>query len=141
MDGQSRPLQPVLRDEVYRIGREALTNAFRHAQAKSIEVEIKYSSRQLRLLVRDDGCGIDPQTLKTGRDGHWGLLGMRGRADRIGGRFQVWSRASAGTEIELTVPGHIAFQDQGNQVRDWFRKQIERRTRGRRPRTGNGAND
>ncbi|HUE00981.1 MAG TPA: ATP-binding protein, partial [Bryobacteraceae bacterium] len=77
VQGQRRPLRPVLRDELYRIGREALVNAFRHSGAKSIEVEVEYSARQLRILVRDDGCGIDPQLLHSGRDGHWGLPGMR----------------------------------------------------------------
>ena len=84
VDGQPRPLHPVLRDEVYRIGREALVNAFRHSGAKSIEMEIEYASSQLRMLVRDNGCGIDPQMLHSGRDGHWGLSGhaRAGRANR-----------------------------------------------------------
>ncbi len=122
VDGERRPLHPVLRDEVYRIGREALTNAFRHAQAKSIDVELTYSSRALRLLVRDDGRGIDPQVLHAGRDGHWGLPGMRERADRIGARLQVFSSSTAGTEIELSVPSHLAFEDQRRQTpkSKWF---------------------
>ena len=87
VDGQPRPLHPLLRDEVYRIGREALINAFRHARAKSIEIELKYSSSQLRIMVRDDGCGIDPQVLRSGRDGHWGLIGnaREGGPDRRAG--------------------------------------------------------
>jgi ligand-binding sensor domain-containing protein len=112
VDGEQRPLHPVLRDDVYRIGREALINAFRHARAKKIEMEVKYTSRRFCILVRDDGCGIDPSVLQTGRDGHWGLSGMRERADRIGARLQVMSSASAGTEIELSVPGNVAFQSQ-----------------------------
>ena len=120
VDGERRPLHPVLRDEVYRIGREALINAFRHAQAKNIEIELKYSSSHLRLLVRDDGCGIDPQLLSSGHDGHWGLLGMRERADRIGARFHLFSNATAGTEIELSVPSHVAFLDQSDRRLRWF---------------------
>ena len=89
--GLPRPLHPLLRDEVYRIGREALINAFRHARAKKIEIELKYSLRHLHVVVRDDGCGIDPQALKSGVDGHWGLSGMRERADRIGARFHVFT--------------------------------------------------
>lgn len=112
VDGEPRPFEPVLRDEVYKIGREALINAFRHAHARKIEVELRYSSKRLRILVRDDGCGIDPNVVKTGRDGHWGLRGMRERADRIGARLRVMSSASAGTEIELSVPGEVAFQSQ-----------------------------
>ncbi len=110
VEGLPRPLHPVMRDEVYRIGREALVNAFRHSGAAAIEVEIEFAARALRLLVRDDGCGIDPQVLEAGRDGHWGLSGMRERAERMGARLKVWSRAGAGTEVELSVPGDIAFQ-------------------------------
>jgi ligand-binding sensor domain-containing protein/signal transduction histidine kinase len=120
VDGDRKPLHPLLRDEVYRIGREALLNAFRHAQAKSIEIELKYSSRQLRVFVRDDGRGIDPQLLISGTDGHWGLLGMRERADRIGARFHVFSNATAGTEIELSVPSHVAFVDESGRKLKWF---------------------
>jgi len=110
----------VLRDEVYRIGREALLNAFRHARAKSIEIELKYSSTQLRVFVRDDGCGIDPKLISTGTDGHWGLVGMRERADRIGARFHVFSNATVGTEIELSVPSHVAFVGQSHRRMRWF---------------------
>jgi signal transduction histidine kinase len=109
VEGQVRPLHPLIRDDVYRIGREALVNAFRHSQAGLIEVELNYTSRHLRLLVRDDGNGIDPKVLREGRDGHWGLSGMRERADRIGARFVVRSQAGGGTEVELSVPGEIAF--------------------------------
>ncbi len=111
VDGERRPLHPVLRDEVYRIGREAVINAFRHARAGKIEMELRYSAKNLTLMVRDDGRGIDPNVLKTGRDGHFGLMGMRERADRIGAQFHVMSSASAGTEIELSIPGKIVFQN------------------------------
>jgi signal transduction histidine kinase/ligand-binding sensor domain-containing protein len=120
VDGERRPLHPVLRDEVYRIGREALINAFRHARAKKIELELKYSSKGLSVLVRDDGCGIDHSVLQTGRDGHWGLSGMRERADRIGARLHVMTSSSAGTEVELSVPSQLAFQDQSVGGLKWF---------------------
>src|SRR4029077_11831702 len=107
---------------VYRIGREALINAFRHARAKNIEVELKYSPRQLRVLVRDDGCGIEPGILQSGRDGHWGLSGMRERAEQIGARLHVYSSGAAGTEVELSVPGHIAFQGHSRHRLRWFGK-------------------
>ena len=110
VEGRPRPLHPIIRDEVYSIGREALVNAFRHSRARSIEVEVEYIANHLRILVRDDGCGIDPEVLRAGRDGHWGLSGMRERAERIGARLKVWSRAAAGTEVELSIPGHVAFQ-------------------------------
>jgi signal transduction histidine kinase/ligand-binding sensor domain-containing protein len=120
VDGQQRPLRPSLGDEVYRIGREALLNAFRHSRANQIEIELEYSPTQLRVFVRDNGSGIDPSILNSGRDGHWGLSGMRERADRIGARFQVLSRASAGTEIQLAIPGRLAFQDRFSRKRRWF---------------------
>jgi signal transduction histidine kinase len=110
VEGEPRPLHPVLRDEIYRIGREALVNAFRHSCATSIEVELEYESKRLHMSVRDNGRGIDPHVLRSGRDGHWGLAGMRERAERIGGEFHVWSSASAGTEIELSVPARVAFR-------------------------------
>jgi signal transduction histidine kinase/ligand-binding sensor domain-containing protein len=119
-EGQQRPLHPLLRDEVYRIGREALINAFRHARANQIDVTLTYNSNQLRLVVRDDGCGIDPKFLRSGREGHWGLSGMRERADRIGARLQVFSSASSGTELELSVPGRVAFQDHSDGRLRWF---------------------
>ncbi|HEV8037747.1 MAG TPA: two-component regulator propeller domain-containing protein [Bryobacteraceae bacterium] len=109
VEGRPRPLHPLLRDEVYRIGREALVNAFRHSHARQIEAALEYGSDQLRIQVRDNGCGIDPEVLRSGRDGHWGLPGMRERAERIGARLIVWSSAAAGTEVELSIPGHIAF--------------------------------
>jgi signal transduction histidine kinase/ligand-binding sensor domain-containing protein len=121
-EGQPRRLHPLFRDEVYRIGREAVTNAFRHARATHIDLELKYSSSQFRLAVRDDGCGIDPDILQTGRDGHWGLSGMRERAERIGARLKLFSSPSAGTEVELSVPGRVAFQEQPERGFRWFRK-------------------
>lgn len=121
-EGERRPLHPLLRDEVYRIGREALTNAFRHAHAHRIDLELKYGPHQFRLLVRDDGCGIEPDILLDGRNGHWGLSVMRERAERIGARLHVFSRASSGTEVELTVPGRVAFQDPPNGLLQRLRK-------------------
>jgi signal transduction histidine kinase len=108
--GSARKLHPIIRDEVYRIGRELLVNAFRHSRASCIQVELEYALRRFRLVVRDDGCGIDPQVLREGREGHWGLPGMRERAERIGARLRVWSRAGAGTEVVLSVPNSIAFE-------------------------------
>jgi len=109
VEGTPRQLHPIIRDEVYRIGREALANAFHHSKANKIEVELEYSYKQLRILVRDDGIGIDPDVLQSGKDGHWGLAGMRERAESIGARLKVWSRANAGTEVELLIPSQVAF--------------------------------
>jgi signal transduction histidine kinase len=120
VDGQPRPLHPLLRDEVYRIGREALVNAFHHSHAKNIEIELEYASNQFRVLVRDDGCGIDPQMVQSGREGHWGLPGMRERAERIGAKLHVWSRPTAGTEVELLVPSQVAFQNPSSHASGWL---------------------
>ena len=109
VDGQSRPLNPLIRDQVYRIGREALSNAFRHSGAATIEMEISYQARDLRLSVRDTGRGIDETVLRAGRDGHWGLVGMRESAEKIGAQLKVKSRPSMGTQLELTIPSQIAF--------------------------------
>jgi signal transduction histidine kinase/ligand-binding sensor domain-containing protein len=128
VEGKPRPLHPVLRDEVYRISREALVNAFRHSRAKKIEVQLEYGFTRLRVQVRDDGCGIDPEVLRAGREGHWGLPGMRERAERIGAKLHVWSSATAGTEVELSVPSHIAFQDQRlNGMLGWLSKLYSRK--------------
>jgi signal transduction histidine kinase len=109
IEGTPRDLDPILRDDIYRIAREALGNAFRHAQASKIEAEIMYGQRLLRLRIRDDGKGIDPKHLDAGRDGHWGLAGMRERAQQIGAQLDMWSEAGAGTEVELRIPGSVAY--------------------------------
>jgi signal transduction histidine kinase len=110
VEGKSRDLPPIIRDEIYRIACEALRNAFRHAQAKRIEVEIHYDQRNLRLRVRDDGKGIDPKVLDGGGSaGHHGLPGMHERAQLAGGKLAVWSEPGSGTEIELTIPRSVAY--------------------------------
>ncbi|HYP05096.1 MAG TPA: two-component regulator propeller domain-containing protein, partial [Bryobacteraceae bacterium] len=111
--GTRRPLHPILRDEVYRIGREAIINALRHSGATRIDATIEYTARRFLVSVRDNGCGIDSAILQQGRDGHWGLPGMRERAERIGAKLRVWSSTSTGTEVELYVPGHVAFRGTG----------------------------
>jgi len=108
--GSARKLHPLIRHEVYHIGRELLVNAFRHSRASRIEVELEYALRRFRMVVRDDGCGIDPKVLHAGRQGHWGLPGMRERAERVGASLRVWSRAAAGTEVALSVPNSLAFE-------------------------------
>jgi signal transduction histidine kinase len=109
VEGTPRDLHPIVRDEVYRIAGEAVRNAFRHASAHRIEVDIRYDERRLRVRVRDDGQGIQPAVLEGDRPGHFGLPGMRERAGVIGGRLDVWSEAGLGTEIELTVPAAAAY--------------------------------
>ena len=121
VEGIPRELHPILRDEVFRIGGEAMRNAFRHADAKQIEVEIRYDERQLRLRVRDDGKGIDPKLLShDGREGHFGLRGMRERAKLIGGKLTVWSELDSGTEVELSIPASRAYTAPSDGQRSWL---------------------
>jgi signal transduction histidine kinase/ligand-binding sensor domain-containing protein len=110
VEGEARKLHPILRDDIFRIAAEALRNAFRHAQARQVEVEIRYDDEQFRLRVRDDGKGIDPAVL-SGRppEGHFGLHGMRERVTLVGGKLTVWSEVGAGTEMELRIPAGVAY--------------------------------
>ncbi len=121
VEGTPRQLGPAVRDDIYHIGREALANCFRHSRATEIVVEIEYSVNFFRVMVRDNGIGITADVLREGREGHWGLSGMRERAERIGARLRVLSRADAGTEMELSVPGNIAFTSQPSKGgKFWF---------------------
>ena len=108
--GQPRALKPIVREEVYRIGREGLVNAFRHADASQIEIEIEYGVKEFCVFIRDDGRGVDPQVVQSGIDGHWGIAGMRERAERIAGTLKIRNRETAGTEVELKIPAHVAFE-------------------------------
>ena len=117
VEGQPRMLRSAVRDEAYRIGLEALRNASQHSAASSIEIEIEYGSARFCLFVRDDGKGMTPQSLGLRWEDHRGLSEMRSRAERIGGKLRLSSRIGAGTEIEFTVPHHIAFVPAGEPAR------------------------
>ena len=101
--GRARALKPEIQHQIYLIGREALVNAFSHANATSIETEIVYLQNQLSVVVRDNGCGIDAEILQSGRVSHWGLLGMRERAKAIGAEARIYSRRKAGTKVEVSI--------------------------------------
>jgi signal transduction histidine kinase len=107
--GDAREMHPIVRDEIYRIGYEAMRNACTHSGATQLEVELRYA-RDLTLRVDDNGTGIDPAVVDRGKDGHFGLQGMRERAARIGGKLTLRSSAISGTEIRLIVPGGIIFR-------------------------------
>jgi signal transduction histidine kinase len=110
VEGTPRDLVPLVRDEAYRIACEAVRNAFRHAHAGRIEVEIRYDRRRLRLRIRDDGKGMDPKVLaEGGRSGHHGLPGMHERARLVGGKLAIWSKLDFGTEAELIIPASVAY--------------------------------
>jgi len=110
VEGTPRSLRPLVREEIYRIGGEALANVFRHADAAAVETVLEYGRDHFRLLVRDDGKGIDPEVLTAGREGHFGLSGMRELARRIGAQLKIRTAAGAGTEIDLIVPSGAAFE-------------------------------
>jgi signal transduction histidine kinase/ligand-binding sensor domain-containing protein len=121
VEGTSKDLNPVVRDEVYRIAAEALRNAVRHAGAKRIEVEIRYDEEFLTLRIRDDGRGIDAGVLdKEHTPGHWGLRGMRERAKLIGAGFEIWSKVGSGTEIQLKIPAASAYAKPSASRRSFF---------------------
>lgn len=120
LEGKERPLAPLVRDDVYRIAREALRNAAQHAKAHHIEAELHYSERAFILRIRDDGIGVDTNVLRDGRRaGHWGMQGMRERAENFGARLDVWSEQDAGTEVELSVPARVAYVH-ATVHRSWF---------------------
>jgi signal transduction histidine kinase len=102
--GQPKAIKPVVQQEIQLMSREALVNALRHSQATRIEGEVEYLSRRLRVVIRDNGRGIDPEVLRSGRPDHWGLTGMRERAARIGAQLRIWSGPGAGTEVEILMP-------------------------------------
>jgi signal transduction histidine kinase len=124
VEGGVRELHPVVLEETFSIGREALINALTHSGGRHVEVEITYDARQFRLRVRDDGRGIDSKILEEGgRPDHWGMRGMRERAQKIGAQLKIWSRPETGTEVELVVPGGSAYQAARDRSKgSWLRR-------------------
>ena len=126
VEGERQALSPLVQEEVGQIARELLRNAFQHASAREIEVEIHYDARLLRVRIRDDGKGMDRTVMdQGGRAGHWGLPGVRERTQRIGAQLDFWSEAGAGTEVQLTVPAAIAYKTR----RDGARFRLVRRVK------------
>jgi signal transduction histidine kinase/ligand-binding sensor domain-containing protein len=109
VQGARRDLHPIVREEGFLIAREALANAFRHAGATNIEAEVTYTDSALHVRIRDDGAGVSAQVLAAGRPGHFGLIGMRERAKKLGAQVEVWSKPGAGTEVDLRVPAAVAY--------------------------------
>jgi len=131
-EGDQQMLSPATSSEICRIALEILRNAYRHAHARRIEVEIRYGDQMLRLRIRDDGRGIDPNVLKEGgRVGHWGLRGIRERAERIGARLDFWSELGDGTEVELAIPATVAYES----TRDSYRAKLLRKVTSRAQRS------
>jgi signal transduction histidine kinase len=110
--GTPRTLHPLVRDEIYRITREALRNAFQHAKAHRIEVGVRYDERRLVVSVRDDGRGIEPEVMARGaRSGHFGLRGMHERSRILGAHLDVWTELDLGTEVELSIAASVAYEN------------------------------
>ena len=127
VEGQTRDLHPIVRDEIFKIAAEALRNAFRHAHAGRVEVDICYDDEQFRMRVRDDGQGIDAAVLANqGLEGHYGLRGMPERAALIGGKLAVWSEVGAGTEVELRLPARIVYAT--SRKRSWWSRLLASKT-------------
>ena len=103
--GHRKELKPVVQEQINLIAREALVNALLHSEATRIEAEVEYLPRRLRVVVRDNGRGINPQKAWKQGDAHWGLLRMRDRAKSLGAKLAIWSRPDAGTEVEISVSG------------------------------------
>jgi ligand-binding sensor domain-containing protein/two-component sensor histidine kinase len=117
VEGQRQTVNPWACEEICKIAREALRNAFTHGNAQHIESEIAFSKRFLRVRFRDDGVGVDPAVLEKGvRAGHWGLTGMNERAKRLRGHLTMWSKPNAGTEVEVTIPASTAFKSRPSRI-------------------------
>ena len=110
VEGAPRPVNPLVADDLGQIGCQAIVNAFQHSGAKKIEVHLDYKTSELRLQVIDDGCGIDPQIAESGKTGHYGVIGMRERANRIGGTLNIASLGERGTQITAAIPGRSAYR-------------------------------
>ena len=109
-EGQPKALCPSIREEAYWIVREALLNAFRHSRANCVELEVHYAPIGLRVAVRDDGTGMTPQSLRSESDDYPGLSMIQTRAQGIGATLKLSSGVGLGTEVELTIPSHVAFE-------------------------------
>jgi signal transduction histidine kinase len=116
--GQPHQLEPSIQEEVFLIGREALTNAFKHAKATVISAEVQYEANSLEVCILDNGQGFEPAVLEAGkRAGHWGLLTMKERARRIHAELKVQGRSAGGTQVHLYVPSFLAYQGQQHAMR------------------------
>jgi signal transduction histidine kinase len=136
--GPALPVRSAIRNDLYSVGREALVNAFRHSQASDVEMELEYAVNQMRLLIRDNGCGIDPEVLRSVRNRHGGLAQMRERARKIGARLKVSTSGAGGTEVELSIPSHLVFESyRPNRASDWLINPFARGKEAFQPEPGN----
>ena len=108
--GRHQTLNPTIQEQLYLIAREALANAFHHSHATRIVAEVEYLPATLRVVISDDGRGIDPQAVRLRQNSHWGLLGMQERARNIGANLRIWSRRGLGTEVEVSISSELATE-------------------------------
>jgi signal transduction histidine kinase len=123
-EGIPYPLRPIVQEEFYKIGREAILNALQHAESSNISIEVQYGRRFFRLICRDDGVGIPDDIVRaSGKKGHWGLKGMQERARLIGATFSLWTNEGKGTEIEVRLCSSAACQHTKylNRLFSWIR--------------------
>jgi ligand-binding sensor domain-containing protein/signal transduction histidine kinase len=111
VEGRERPLKALAGNDVLQVGRQAITNAFQHANARRIHVLLSYGEQQLRIRVQDNGGGMSEEALSSRRPGHYGMAGMQERAERLGGSISITSRKGEGTEVNLWIPGHFVYED------------------------------
>jgi signal transduction histidine kinase/ligand-binding sensor domain-containing protein len=125
--GQPQELHPIVLGNVERIGHETIANAFQHSRASQVTIEIHFERPAFHLTIRDDGIGTNPEVLAHGRAGHWGMQGMRERAEEIGGRLAISSQPELGTRIDLSIPGTIAYRKAGtSNLSGWIRRLLAR---------------
>jgi ligand-binding sensor domain-containing protein/signal transduction histidine kinase len=111
VEGRERPLNALAGNDVLQVGRQAITNALQHAHARRIHVLLSYGEQQLWIRVQDNGCGMSEEALNLQRPGHYGMAGMQERAERLGGSISITSRIGEGTEVNLSVPARLLYQD------------------------------
>jgi signal transduction histidine kinase len=142
VEGRERPLKATAGNDVLQVGRQAVTNALQHANARNIHVLLSYEQQRLRVRVQDNGSGINEETLNLGRPGHYGITGMKERTERLGGSISIRSRIGEGTEVDLTIPAHLLYQDgllrSSSRLADKWH-QITGRLRIRKPKPRSGS--
>jgi signal transduction histidine kinase len=126
LNGEAREMHPIVRDEVYLIGYEAIRNAYMHSAGSRLHVQLTYDN-YLSLSIRDNGTGIDPSLAVAGKAGHFGVSSMRERAARIGARLTIETTWDSGTEVKIVVPGKLAFSKARPSPLDKIKAVIHRR--------------
>jgi signal transduction histidine kinase len=111
VEGRERPLNATTGNDVLQIGRQAISNALQHARARNIHVLLSYGGESFRLRIEDNGRGIDEESMNLPRPGHYGMVGMKERAERLGGGISIRSREGEGTEVDLFVPANLLYQN------------------------------